>query len=259
MAAAWARQLRGRFKTTGQLAAILVGDNPASVVYLQKKAEMASTLAAKFELYRFSAGASQAVVEKQIAKLNADKRVAGVIVQLPLPSRFDTSKVVNAIAPSKDVDGLTDANIADRRMLPATAAGILKLLDAYRIKLCGQKIALVGFTRLLNIPLSIYFAGLDNSVVVLQKGTRDMAELKSADIVITATGQPRLIAGRQIKSGAVVVDAGASRVGKKLVGDVDFASANRRAKWITPVPGGVGPMTVTALYANLLSAAKLRS
>ncbi len=245
-----------RKKSPGSLEAILIGDNPASIMYLRKKAEMAKDLGVLFHLHKFSSQSPMKKITDEIKRLNTDKKVAGIIVQLPLPNRFSTEEIVNMVVVHKDVDGLTDENIVTSKILPATAAGILKLLKHYRINMQRKKIVLVGFTRLLNIPLSIYFARQGNEVVVIQEGTKNMSELKTADIIITAVGKPKLIVGKHIKKGAVVIDAGISRVDKKVVGDVDFGSVSKKAAYFTPVPGGVGPMTVVSLFANLFESKK---
>lgn len=258
VAANWQRQLRGK-KAPGSLEAILIGNNPASVLYLKKKAEMAKALGVHFHLHRFSAKAAPGAITRQIERLNANNKVAGIIVQLPLPARFNVAKIVNAVVPYKDIDGLTDTNIISSKTLPATAVGILKLLRAYKITTRRKKIVLLGFTRLLNVPLSIYLARQGSEVVVLQQGTKDMRELKAADIIISAVGQPKLVKGRLVKKGAVVIDAGVSYIGKRVVGDIDTRSVNKKAKYLTPVPGGVGPMTVISLFANLTGMSKVSS
>lgn len=254
--AAKLQQSLQRKKASGSLEAILVGDNPASIMYLKKKAEMAKSLGVSFHLHKFPSRASERSVIKKIKKLNAEREVAGIIVQLPLPKNFDTEKIVNAVVPGKDIDGLSDENIATSNILPATAAGILKLLGHYRIGTKRKKIVLVGFTRLLNIPLSVYFARQGSEVIVIQEGTKNIGELKNASIIITAVGKPKLITGRHIKKGAVVIDAGISRIGKKVVGDVDASSVSLKVSYLTPVPGGVGPMTVVSLFANLYEVKK---
>jgi len=251
-----ARRSAGKFKNVGKLVAVLVGDNPASVLYLKKKKELAEKLGVKFELVKLPASSSTKVVIAKIHQLNDDKRIAGIIVQLPLPKGLDTDVIVNAVVPEKDVDGLTDENILSGKVLPATAAGILALLKEYKIDWRDKRIGLVGFTRLLNLPLSLHFVRAGNPVVVLQKGAKNWAELKQADIVITAVGRAGLIKGSQIKTGAVVVDAGVSQVKGKLKGDCDFVTVAKKADYITPVPGGVGPMTVISLLGNLLNLAK---
>jgi len=241
------------------LAAILVGRNPASILYLKKKAAMAKELGVEFSVHQFGADASETAIIRRIQSLNNDRKVGGIIVQLPLPKKFNSVRIVNSIAPAKDVDGMTDSNIANGVVLPATAAGILELLAEYEIATKHKKIVLLGFSRLLNVPLSIYFGRRGNSVVVLQKDTQDMNQLKQADIVISATGTPRLIKGNLIKEGAVVIDAGIARVRGKIVGDADIKSVSRKAGYLSPVPGGVGPMTVISLFANLLSLKKSAS
>jgi len=251
------RSLTGKFKGVGKLAAVLVGENSASVLYLRKKGELAEKLGVKFELVKLPKNSSTKKVVEEIQRLNSDKGVAGIIVQLPLPKQIDVDVVVNAALPNKDVDGLTDANILSGNVLPATATGILRLLTEYKIDLRNKKIGLVGFTRLLNLPLSLHFARLGNSVVVLQEGTKNFGELKMVDVIITAVGKPGLISGKDIKWGAVVIDAGIVTINGKVRGDCD-ASVSKMAGWMTPVPGGVGPMTVVSLLVNLKKLAKTR-
>lgn len=245
------RNLTGKFKGVGILAAVLVGENPASILYLKRKRELAEKLGVRFILHKLPAKATTKSVVSLIEKLNCDKKVAGIIVQLPVPKYLDTEKIVNAVAPKKDIDGLTDTNIISGDVLPATATGILRMFAEYKISFANKKIVLVGWTRLLNLPLSLYFARKGSQVVIVQEGTKNFGELKQADIIITAVGKANLIKGRDIKAGAVVVDAGISKSGGKLVGDCDFASVGRKAGFLTPVPGGVGPMTVVSLLMNL--------
>ncbi|MDD5606132.1 MAG: bifunctional 5,10-methylenetetrahydrofolate dehydrogenase/5,10-methenyltetrahydrofolate cyclohydrolase [Patescibacteria group bacterium] len=250
IAADWQKALNK--KVAGKcLAAVMVGDNPASVLYLKKKADMAKKLGVTFTLHSLPANTTTEKVVALVRKLNTSQRVNGIIVQLPLPSKMNEAKILEAIAPSKDVDGLTDASLTEDGVLPATAAGIVRLLESYWIPLTCQSVALIGFTRLLNVALAVYLSSRGNEVVVVQKGTQDMAELKRADIIITAAGRPGLVLGKHVGRGAVVVDAGITRRGKTVVGDVDFESVKKQAAYITPVPGGVGPMTVMALFANL--------
>jgi len=250
------RNLTGRFRGIGKLAAVLVGENPASMLYLRKKRELAAKLGVGFELHKLPATSSAKRVMDAIGRLNNDKKVAGIIVQLPLPKHLNTDEIVNMVSSSKDVDGLTDVNILSGEVLPATATGILKLLAEYRISLRNKKVALVGFTRLLNLPLSLYFTRLGNPIVILQEGTKNFDELLTADIIVTAVGKAKLIKGRNIKSGAVVVDAGISSVKGKVVGDCEFSTVAKKAGYLTPVPGGVGPMTVVSLLINLKELSK---
>jgi methylenetetrahydrofolate dehydrogenase (NADP+)/methenyltetrahydrofolate cyclohydrolase len=249
-------KLMGKFRGVGGLAAVQVGENPASELYLKKKGGMAEKLGVRFELHKLPAKSTAKQVISLIDKLNGDKKITGIIVQLPLPKTLDVDEIVNAVSPLKDVDGLTDANILSGRVLPATAAGILKLLGAYKISLQNRQIVLVGFTRLLNLPLSLYLAKLGNQVTVLQEGTKNFDRLKTADIVITAVGKPDLIKGKDIRTGAVVIDAGIVTTKGKVTGDCDAVTVSKKAGYLTPVPGGVGPMTVVSLLANLLELSK---
>ena len=250
------RNLAGKFKGAGKLAAIQVGENPASELYLKKKGGLAEKLGVKFELHKLSAKSNQKQVADLICRLNNDKTVTGIIVQLPLPKHLDTDAIVNVVEPNKDVDGLTDVNILSGDVLPATATGILRLLAEYKISTEDKKIGLVGFTRLLNLPLSLYFAKRGNPVVVIQKGSKNFSELKTVDLIVTAVGKVKLISGKDIKTGAVVIDAGISTSAGKVVGDCDVVSVSKKASYLTPVPGGVGPMTVVSLLINLQKLAK---
>jgi methylenetetrahydrofolate dehydrogenase (NADP+)/methenyltetrahydrofolate cyclohydrolase len=251
VSADWQKSLKKKLQGK-RLDAVMIGDDSSSILYLKKKAEMAKKLGVKFELHKLSKTTTTTQAITLIKKLNEDKQVDGIIVQLPLPKSIDETKVLETVLPTKDVDGLTDANLMSGRVLPATAKGILHMLANYKISVTEQSVALVGFTRLLNVALAMHFSMRGNEVIVLQKDTKDMSELKHADIIITAVGHPKLIASSHVQSGAVVVDAGIARVGKQVVGDVDFLNVSKKASWLTPVPGGVGPMTVVALFANLL-------
>ena len=261
ISAEWQKGLKKKLKGK-RLDAVIVGRDSASILYLKKKGEMAEKLGVDFTLHEMPTSTNTAKVVSLIKKLNEDRKVDGIIVQLPMPREVDDIEILETITPEKDVDGLTSASLASGRILPATAKGILHLLASYKIPLTNQAIALVGFTRLLNVALSVYFSRQGLEVVVLQKDTKDMSELKNADIIVTAVGVPSLIKASHIHNNAVVVDAGIARkghantkgvrwAGKKVVGDVDFDGVEKKVKWLTPVPGGVGPMTVTALFANL--------
>lgn len=248
--------LKNKSSHVPDLAGVLVGSDPSSVLYLKLKEKMARRLGIGFRLCTLPATASKARLRALIDDLNSDESVGGVIVQLPLPDKFVVDEVVNWVDPRKDVDGLSDVMINSGEILPATAAGIVKLISHYNIKVNDKKIVLVGFSRLLNIPLSIYFAKLGASVAVVQEGTKDFKELKSADVIVTAVGKRNLIRGSHVKEGVVVFDAGIVKEKGKVYGDVDFASVGAKSSAITPVPGGVGPMTLVALLSNLITLAK---
>ncbi|OGB74137.1 hypothetical protein A2V68_02285 [candidate division Kazan bacterium RBG_13_50_9] len=244
------------------LAVVMVGENPASQVYVRNKKNYSCEVGVRFWLRKFSAGASEAKIIGAIKKLNQDKRVHGIILQLPLPSRLDSLKVISAIDPIKDVDGLHPMNLgllaAGRPLfLPATPKGILDLLDHYQIDVQGKRVAVVGFGLVVGMPLSLALLHLKATVVVAHGQTKDLGSIsRSADIIVTAAGVPNLIKGSMVRAGAVVVDAGISKVGGKLVGDVELKTVARKASYLTPVPGGVGPMTVSSLIANVVQAAK---
>lgn len=248
-----------RPKTIRALAGVLIGNDPASVLYLELKAKMAKRLGIGFQLHRLPASASKAVVRELIEKLNADKEVGGIIVQLPLPKKFDSGEVVNMVATNKDVDGLSDAMIAMQDILPATAAGIVEMARHYKINFRDRDVVMVGFSRLLNVPLSIYIANQGANVTILQEDTKDFAVLKKADVIITAAGKRKLIKAKDVKNGVVVIDAGIVKEGMRVYGDVDFEAVGAKSSLITPVPKGVGPMTLVALLANLITLQKVAS
>jgi methylenetetrahydrofolate dehydrogenase (NADP+)/methenyltetrahydrofolate cyclohydrolase len=250
------RLLLSRPKQIGDLAGVLIGRDPASVLYLRLKAKLANRLGIGFRLCELPASSSKKTVADLIEKLNRDEKVGGIIVQLPLPAKFSTDEVVNLVSPQKDVDGLSDSVIAKGDILPATAAGIVEMLRAYKIIVAGKNIVMVGFTRLLNVPLAIYLARMGGYVTVLQEDTKDFKQLCEADIIITAVGRRNLIKASDVKPGAVVIDAGIIKEDGKLYGDVDFSGVAAKVSAITPVPGGVGPMTLTGLVANLIALTK---
>jgi len=244
-------KLKKQLTKSGSFEAFLVGSDPASILYLRKKAEMAEEVGVAFHLHTYTTKNNTAQVVAKIQELNADKSVSGIMVQLPVPRGFDSDEIVNAILPSKDADGLTDSSIAGGEVLPATAEGVIQILKHYKIAWKDKRVVLIGFTRLLNVPLSVYLAKTGARVAVLQKNTKTFAELKSADIIITAAGEANLFSAKDIKTGAVIIDAGTNQLRGKLVGDADYNSVIKKAFAVTPVPGGVGPMTVVSLFWNL--------
>jgi len=247
------REKRGQVK---DLVGVLVGNDPASVLYLNLKEKMAKRLGIGFRLVKLPATISMKKLEGEIEELNLDPEVGGIIVQLPLPGKLDANQVVNWVAPEKDVDGLSDEVIAKGDVLPATAAGIVEMMREYRIGVEGKRVVLVGFSRLLNVPLSLHLARAGGEVIVLQASTKDYSLLATADVIVTAVGKKNLITKMHLKKGVVVIDAGIVKVGKKVFGDVKFDEAKEIASAITPVPGGVGPMTLVALLANLIKLSK---
>ncbi|MFH0912042.1 MAG: bifunctional 5,10-methylenetetrahydrofolate dehydrogenase/5,10-methenyltetrahydrofolate cyclohydrolase [Patescibacteria group bacterium] len=255
-------KLKQHGQTPG-LAVVMVGQHPASAVYVQNKQKFCQELGINFYLVEFPATATSADICNKIHLLNQDKKIHGIILQLPLPDKLsDPTGLLSEIDPRKDVDGLHPLNLGllalgQEIFVPATPKGVLALLREYKIPLAGRKVVVVGFGPIAGMPLSLLLARAKSTVTIAQDKTKDLSIwLKSADIVISAAGQPGLIKGNMIKSGAVVVDVGITKRGKQWLGDVDFATVSKRAGYLTPVPGGVGPLTVSALIDNVVTAAE---
>lgn len=248
------------------LAVILVGDNPASQVYVRNKEKACEKLGIRSFLYHLSEKAETSEILKLIDSLNADPKVHGILVQLPLPPHVEERKVLYRISPEKDVDGFHPYNlgrlmIGDPVFLPCTPWGIQELLIRYGIDTEGKHVVIVGRSTIVGKPLAMMLVqkakGANATVTVCHTKTADLSEYtKRADILVAACGSPGTITGDMVRQGVVVVDVGINRVEGKLVGDVDFASVAPKASYITPVPGGVGPMTVAMLMANTVKAAE---
>jgi methylenetetrahydrofolate dehydrogenase (NADP+)/methenyltetrahydrofolate cyclohydrolase len=248
------------------LAAVLVGDNPASEVYVRNKRRACDEVGIDSQLHRLATDASQDDLLKLIARLNRDAEVHGILVQLPLPPHFDVDLVLKAISPLKDVDGFHPENVGylvqgRPRFVPCTPAGVQQLLLRSNIETAGRHAVIVGRSDIVGKPLAILLAsrgrGGDATVTICHSRTHDLASITSqGDILVAAIGQAEAIKAEHIKPGATVIDVGINRVGNKLVGDVDFAAASEVAGHITPVPGGVGPMTIAMLLSNTLVAAR---
>jgi len=238
------------------LAVVLVDGDKASETYVNQKQKAAANLGVKFLLIKKSNKISQSEMENLIEKLNKDSKVDGTIVQKPLPLQIDSDEVDILVSPEKDVDGLNPIS----QFTPATTRGIIELLSFYKIKPERKKIVVVGRSKLVGLPTALEFSNRNASVSICDSKTPNLAaETKQADILIVAAGRPHLIKKDMVKKGAIVVDVGMNRIEKegktKLVGDVDFENVSKIASYITPVPGGVGPMTVAALLENLIDAA----
>ena len=255
--------LKERGKSVG-LATVLVGEDPASQVYVRSKHRAAEKAGMLSFDHNLPADVTQRQVEDQIRALNDDPTVDGMIVQLPLPDGLDGNQAVETIDPRKDADGLHPYSLGlmalERGYLrPATPSGIMRILEHYKIETSGKLAVIVGRSFLVGKPMAMLLGakGVDATVVQAHSRTRDLAELTAtADILVAAIGRPRFIDGSQIKPGAVVIDVGINRTDEGLVGDVDFESAVEVAGAITPVPGGVGVMTVASLLANTVTAAE---
>ncbi|HVY06298.1 MAG TPA: bifunctional methylenetetrahydrofolate dehydrogenase/methenyltetrahydrofolate cyclohydrolase FolD [Burkholderiales bacterium] len=248
---------------TPGLAVILVGDNPASQVYVRNKVKACGEMGLHSELHQFPAAISEAAVLARIAELNANPRIHGILVQLPLPPQVDNDKVLEAISVDKDADGFHLYNLGalvtgGTVFPPCTPYGVMALLDHYRICVEGANAVVVGRSNIVGKPMALMLLARSATVSICTSKTRDLRQYTSmADILVVATGKPKMVTGDMIKPGAVVIDVGINRMPDgKLAGDVDFDSAKEKASYITPVPGGVGPMTITMLLANTVQSAE---
>ncbi len=250
-----------------KLVVILIGHNPGSEIYVQQKVNMCNQLGFLAEIRRFaSEQVKTAEVIELIKELNQDKSVNGILVQLPLPFNLQREAILEAVDPSKDVDGLHPYNLGqtflgNEKLIPCTALGILQMLDFYGIKVEGKKVCVIGSGLVAGKPIALTMINRGATVSVLNSRTPKLSEFTAqADIVVSAAGQAKLINSQMIKSGAVLIDVGISRTENgKIQGDIDFADVLEKVSWISPVPGGVGKMTVACLMHNLLVAAKLQS
>ena len=253
------------------LAVILVGDNPASVSYVTAKERACAEAGMYSRETRLPADAPEGALLDEIARLNADDAIHGILVQLPLPRGFDEKRVIDAIAPEKDVDGFTPVNvgkmlIGEQCFLPCTPHGILKLIEFAGLDVRGKHAVVIGRSNIVGKPVAALLSrkGVDATVTLCHTGTPDVAAFtRTADVVVVAAGRPNTLTGGMLKPGAVVIDVGVNRVpdaasprGYRLVGDADFESCAKVASAITPVPGGVGPMTITMLLWNTLESAR---
>ncbi len=245
------------------LAVIRVGDDPASAAYVRSKAAACEEVGIASRQLTFPAFISNEELIGSIQEQNRDSGVHAILVQLPLPTHLDERAVLETVTPAKDVDGFTYANIGRlvenrARFAPCTPAGIVELLDREKIEIIGRHAVIVGRSEIVGKPAALLLLHRNATVTICHSRTADLAaETRRADILIAAAGRPGLITGEMVKPGAVVIDVGINRVEDKLVGDVDFASVAPVASAITPVPGGVGPMTVALLLRNTLRAFEL--
>ena len=259
--------------TTPGLAVVLVGDDPASQVYVRKKGEMCESLGMKSLTVIMPEETTQEELLAKVAELNADPSIHGFLVQLPLPPHIDEGAVIDAIDPAKDVDCFHPSNvgrmlIGNPDFLPATPAGVQQMLIRSGIETAGKHVVVVGRSNIVGKPMAAMMVqkgkGADCTVTIVHSRTKGLSEITSkADILIVAIGKPRFITADMVADGAVVIDVGTNRIedpthpkGSRLVGDVDFESVKEKASYITPVPGGVGPMTICMLMANAVRAAE---
>ena len=251
---------------TPGLAVVLVGDDPASRVYVTMKERACEQAGIFSDEHKLPAETTEAQLLALIEALNNDPRIDGILVQLPLPDHIDENKVLEAISPAKDADGFHPYNVGrlvtgNPLYQPCTPYGVMKMLERTGVDLTGKEVVVVGRSNIVGKPVALMCLAQHATVTLCHSRNRDLpAKVAQADVLIAAVGRPEMIKGEWIKKGAVVIDVGVNRVGdKKLVGDVEFEAARERASAITPVPGGVGPMTITMLLYNTVEGAKRRA
>lgn len=247
------------------LVVIQVGNDEASGVYVRQKKNMAVSLGINFDYIKLDENIEEQNLLDVINKLNMNDEVDGILVQLPLPKHLDVERVIDSINPDKDVDGISKSNVwklnnNEDGLVPCTALGIVELLRYYDINIVNKNIVVIGRSALVGKPVSKLLSNEGGNVIVCHSETRDLKQYtSSADILVVAVGKKDFITSDMVKEGAVVVDVGINRVEGKIYGDVDFSNVCEKCSYITPVPGGVGPMTIAMLSKNLLKAYNLRN
>jgi methylenetetrahydrofolate dehydrogenase (NADP+)/methenyltetrahydrofolate cyclohydrolase len=251
---------------TPGLAVVLVGDDPASQIYVRNKTTACAQVGIQTFDHRLPAATSTGELLGLVAELNTDARVDGILIQLPLPGGIDARRVLFAVDPRKDVDGIHPENVGrllmgEPRFVACTPFGVMKLCEEARLPLPGVQAVVVGRSNMVGKPMAALLLNANATVTVCHSKTRDLAAtVGRADLLVAAVGRPEMIRGEWVKPGAVVIDVGINRTAEgKLLGDVQYASAAERAAAITPVPGGVGPMTIAMLLANTVKAARIRA
>ena len=267
------RQIRNRLaeevqelkKKTGKtpgLATVLVGDDPASAVYVRNKNKICGELGFKSFEQKLSADTSEEQLLQLVGELNSNKDIHGILVQLPLPDQIDSEKILQAIDPKKDVDGFHPVNVGklvvgNALLTPCTPTGIIELLDHYDIEISGKHAVIIGRSNIVGKPVSMLLLQRNATITICHSCTQDLEEVtRSADIIVAAVGRANFVTEEMVSEGTVVIDVGINRVDGKLTGDVDFEPVSKKASHITPVPGGVGPMTIALLMENTLKAFK---
>jgi methylenetetrahydrofolate dehydrogenase (NADP+)/methenyltetrahydrofolate cyclohydrolase len=267
-----AERMRGEIKSAVAslgikpvLASIQIGDNPAAAAYVKSQAKIAEGLGIAYQLHKLDQDIQEKSLIDNILQLNSDSSVNGMIVQMPLPAHIDYKKISQFIVPEKDVEGIHPFNIGkivfgQADLVPCTASAVMELLSSCAVGLYGKEVVIVGHSEIVGKPLSLLLLDKFATVTVCHIGTSKAGKLqehvRKAEVLIVAVGKAGLIKGEWIAQGAIVIDVGINRINDKIVGDVEFEEALKRASWITPVPGGVGPLTVTMLMRNLVAAAR---
>ena len=246
------------------LAVILAGDNPASAVYVRNKARACEETGVRSEVHRYGADVTERALLDRIAALNADPGVHGILVQLPLPDRTNARRVLEAVAPAKDIDGFHFENLGalvagQPKLVPCTPAGVLRLIEHAGVALAGRHAVVIGRSSIVGKPLALLLLQKDATVTICHSKTMELQKLtREADVLVAAVGRPKLVTAAMVKPGACVIDVGINRLPDgTLAGDVDFDAVKNVAGWITPVPGGVGPMTIALLLENCVRAASI--
>ena len=254
-------ELKGKGITPG-LAVIRVGEDPSSLIYVRNKKRKAEEVRIHFEEHTLKENTSQDELIELIARLNSDSRIEGIVLQLPLPDHLDEKRILEKISPNKDVDGFHPLNMGrllkgDPSFIPATPRGIVELLDRYKIPLEGKRAVVVGRSDIVGKPLAFLLLARNATVTICHSKTKDLSLItREGDILVAALGKPGFIKEKMVKEGSVIIDVGINRVGNKIVGDVDFEKVKVKASYITPVPGGVGPMTIVMLLSNVIKKAQ---
>lgn len=248
------------------LAVVIVGDDPASRVYVNNKKKACELVGFKSEEYALPAETTQEELLELVHKLNDKEDINGILVQLPLPAHLDDKAVIEAIRPDKDVDAFHAVNVGkimlgEYDFLPCTPAGVMEMLHAYEISVSGKNCVVIGRSNIVGKPMAMLLLHENGTVTICHSRTKNLAEICSqADILVAAVGKPKFVTADMVKDGAVVIDVGMDRdENGKLCGDVDFENVKDKCSYITPVPGGVGPMTISTLMKNTLKACKLQN
>ena len=256
-------ELQAKVGRKAGLAVIIVGANPASQIYVRNKIRACEKVGFHSETIRLDENITEENLLLEIEKLNNDNNIDGILVQLPIPKHINELKVINAISAEKDVDGFHTTNIGkmmigdETGFLPCTPAGVIQMFEEYNIDLEGKDVLVIGQSNIVGKPMTLLLINKRATVQVCNSKTKNLPEkLQKADVVVAAAGSPKLVKGSDVKEGVVVIDIGINRVNGKICGDVDFEEVSQKASYITPVPGGVGPMTIAMLIKNTFKSYK---
>ena len=257
-----ANELKEKTGRVPGLATVLVGDAPASAVYVRNKNKICRELGFNSFEQKLASDTSEAKLLQLIKELNSNNDIHGILVQLPLPKQIDSEKILQAIDPNKDVDGFHPVNVGklvvgNALLTPCTPTGIIKLLDHYEIDISGKHAVVLGRSNIVGKPVSMLLLQLNSTITICHSRTKNLEEItRSADILVAAIGRANFVTENMVSKGTIVIDVGINRVDGKLTGDINFEPVSKKASYITPVPGGVGPMTIALLMENTLKAFK---